>query len=80
GPRAAAPAPGILARHSDTDREVIGGNEVRIVRSDSVGHQPAVSDGHRPSYDTPASATDDAPSSRALFVPDEWRDEYSNRS
>ncbi|MGH3728467.1 MAG: DUF308 domain-containing protein [Micromonosporaceae bacterium] len=80
-PGGAAPSPpGIATRESDTEREVIGGNEVRIIRDDSSGYRPDVSGWPGSGRDSAAPTTDDVPSSQPLFVPDEWRDEYSNRT
>jgi hypothetical protein len=62
----------------DTEREVIAGNEVRIVR-DEPAYQVYVPDSRQtPTYDNEPDEPSEA--NQPLFVPDEWRDEYANRS
>ena len=79
GGAAAVPPPRPPSTEPDTEREVIGGNEVRIVRDEPAGHQVYVPDSRQTT--TPDYDIDEAPeANQPLFVPDEWRDEYSNRS
>ncbi|MGH3737250.1 MAG: hypothetical protein ACRDT6_16785, partial [Micromonosporaceae bacterium] len=76
---AGAPPARTLGREPDTEREVIGGNEVRIVRDEPAYGGGRVPDSRAPtSYDAEPYRPD-APTSQPLYVPDEWRDEYSDR-
>ncbi|MGH8879527.1 MAG: hypothetical protein ACRD0P_19625, partial [Stackebrandtia sp.] len=82
GVPAGSPPPG-GGEEPDTDREVIAGNEVRIVRDEPTGYHGDNPDSRRTSADTTPgyeTSTEEPAASRPLYVPDEWRDEYSNRT